>query len=68
LKTDAGVGAAAMAHIGCSVASVRVTSLAAEVKSESEDAAATLRRALSTSLLLGGPAVSHDRLLERLGI
>ena len=68
LEADAGVGAAAMAHIGCSAASVRVTSLAAEVASASEDAAATLRRALSASLLLGGPAVSHERLLERLGI
>jgi hypothetical protein len=57
-----------MAHIGCSTASLRVASLAAEVASESEEAAAILRRALSTSLLLGGPAVSHDRLLERLGI
>jgi catechol 2,3-dioxygenase-like lactoylglutathione lyase family enzyme len=50
------------------LAGVRVASLAAEVASESEDAAATLRRALSASLLLGGPVVSHDRLLERLGI
>lgn len=58
--------AAAMAHIGCSSASVRVASLAAELVGESE--AVTLRRALSASLLLGGPAVSHERLLERLGI
>jgi alkylation response protein AidB-like acyl-CoA dehydrogenase len=68
LEADAGVGAAAMAHIGCSTASLRVASLTAEVASESEEAAAILRRALSTSLLLGGPAVSHERLLERLGI
>jgi hypothetical protein len=67
LKHDADAGVAAMAHIGCSVASVRVAGLAAEV-SGSEEAAATLRRALSASLLLGGPAVSHERLLERLGI
>jgi alkylation response protein AidB-like acyl-CoA dehydrogenase len=68
LKHDAGVGAAAaMSHIGCSAASVRVASLAVEVF-DSEEAEATLRRALSASLLLGGPAVSHERLLERLGI
>ena len=65
---DADVGSAAMAHIGCSTASLRVASLAAEVAGDSEEAAALQRRALSASLLLGGPAVFYERLLDRLGI
>ena len=68
LSTEAGAGSAAAAHIGCSTASLRVASLAAEVAVDSEEAAAIQRRALSTSLLLGGPAVFHERLLDRLGI
>jgi hypothetical protein len=68
LGADPGVGAAAMAHIGCSTASLRVASLAAEVAGDSEKAAAIQRRALSASLLLGGPAVFYERLLDRLGI
>jgi alkylation response protein AidB-like acyl-CoA dehydrogenase len=66
--SDAATGAAAMAHIGCSTASLRVASLAAEVAPDSDDAAAVLRRALAASLLLGGPAVFYERLLDRLGI
>jgi hypothetical protein len=62
------VGSAAMAHIGCSTASVRVTSLAAEIATDSDEAAALLARALSASLLLGGPAVFYERLLDRLDI
>ena len=46
-----------VAHIGCSTASLRVASLAAEVAGDSEEAAAIQRRALSASLLLGGPSV-----------
>ncbi len=65
---EADVGSAAAAHIGCSTASLRVASLAAEVAGGSEEAAAIQRRALSTSLLLGGPAVFYERLLDRLGI
>ncbi len=61
------LGAAAMAHIGCSATSVRVTTLAAEV-ADSEDAHVLQRRALSSSLLLGGPAVFYERLLDRLEI
>jgi hypothetical protein len=38
------------------------------VVSDSEEAATILRRALSANLLLGGPAVFHERLLDRLGI
>ena len=68
LGTRADVGSAAAAHIGCSTASLRVASLAAEVAGGSEEAAAIQRRALSTSLLLGGPAVFYERLLDRLGI
>lgn len=67
-SADAEAGSAAMAHIGCSTASLRVASLTAEVAGDSEEAAAILRRALSASLLLGGPAVFHERLLDRLGI
>lgn len=66
--THAEVGSAAAAHIGCSTASLRVASLAAEVAGDSEEAAAIQRRALSTSLLLGGPAVFYERLLDRLEI
>ena len=68
LGPDADVGSAAMAHIGCSTASLRVASLAAEVAGDSEEAGTIQRRALSASLLLGGPAVFHERLLDRLGI
>jgi hypothetical protein len=68
LGPDSDVASAAMAHIGCSTASLRVASLTAEVASDSEEAATILRRALSASLLLGGPAVFHERLLDRLGI
>jgi alkylation response protein AidB-like acyl-CoA dehydrogenase len=67
-SAEAEVGAAAMAHIGCSTASLRVASLTAEVAGDSEEAAAILRRALSSSLLLGGPSVYYERLLDRLGI
>ena len=68
LSADAELGAAAMAHIGCSTASLRVARLTAEVASDSEEAATILRRALSASLLLGGPSVYYERLLDRLGI
>jgi hypothetical protein len=67
-SADAEVGSAAMAHIGCSTASLRVASLTAEVAGDSQEAGAILRRALSSSLLLGGPAVFYERLLDRLGI
>jgi alkylation response protein AidB-like acyl-CoA dehydrogenase len=67
-RSEAEVGSAATAHIGCSTASLRVASLTAEVAGDSDEAAAILRRALSSSLLLGGPAVYYERLLDRLGI
>lgn len=68
LDPNAATGAAAMAHIGCSTASLRVAGLAAEVAHDSDDANGVLRRALAASLLLGGPAVFYERLLDRLGI
>jgi alkylation response protein AidB-like acyl-CoA dehydrogenase len=68
LDSGAPAGAAATAHIGCSTTSLRVASLAAEVAPDSGEAAAVLRRALAANLLLGGPAVFYERLLDRLGI
>lgn len=60
--------AAAAAHVGCSAAAVRVATAAAELLGPSDDTDALLRRALSGSLLFGGPSMSHERLLERLGV
>lgn len=60
--------AAAAAHIGCSAAAVRAATAAAELLGPSEETDALLRRALSGALLFGGPALSHERLLERLGL
>lgn len=60
--------AAAAAHVGCSAAAVRAATAAAELVGPSPETDAVLRRALSGSLLFGGPALSHERLLERLGV
>jgi alkylation response protein AidB-like acyl-CoA dehydrogenase len=60
--------AAAAAHVGCSAAAVRAATAAAELVGPSPATDAVLRRALSGSLLFGGPALSHERLLERLGV
>ncbi len=60
--------AAAAAHIGCSRAAVGAAAAAAELLGPSSETDALLRRAISLSLLFGGPALSHERLLERLGI
>jgi alkylation response protein AidB-like acyl-CoA dehydrogenase len=60
--------AAAAAHVACSAAVVRTARAAAELVGPSAETDAVLRRALSGSLLFGGPALSHERLLERLGI
>lgn len=68
LAADAGDAAAAAAHVGCSAAAVRAATAAAELLGPSEETDALLRRALSASLLFGGPALSHERLLERLGV
>ncbi len=61
-------GAAAAAHIGCSAAAVRVTTTVAELRGPDSYTTSLLRRALSGSLLFGGPALAHERLLDRLGI
>jgi len=60
--------AAAAAHIGCSRAAVRAATAAAAVAGASDETDALLRRAQSANLLFGGPALSHERLLERLGV
>jgi alkylation response protein AidB-like acyl-CoA dehydrogenase len=60
--------AAAAAHVGCSAAAVRVATATAQLVGPSEQSDALFRRALSGSLLFGGPALSHERLLERLGV
>jgi alkylation response protein AidB-like acyl-CoA dehydrogenase len=60
--------AAAAAHVGCSAAAVRVATAAAQLLGPSDETDAMFQRALSGSLLFGGPALSHERLLERLGI
>jgi len=60
--------AAAAAHIGCSAAAVRVATTVAELRGPDSATTALLHRALSGSLLFGGPALAHERLLDRLGI
>jgi len=66
--TDASPEAAAAAHVGCSGAAVRVTTAVAEMCDDDSATAPLVLRALSGSLLFGGPALSHERLLDRLGI
>lgn len=60
--------AAAAAHICCSRAAVEVAVAVADVVGPSTQTDAIVQRALSGSLLFGGPALSHERLLERLGV
>lgn len=60
--------AAAAAHIGCSRAAVHAATVAAAVVGPSEETDELLRRSLSANLLFGGPALSHERLLDRLGV
>jgi alkylation response protein AidB-like acyl-CoA dehydrogenase len=64
----AGARTASAAHVGCSAAVVRVATATAELLGHSEETDALFQRALSGSLLFGGPALSHERLLERLGV
>jgi alkylation response protein AidB-like acyl-CoA dehydrogenase len=59
---------AAAAHVGCSRAAVRAATITAQLLGPSEETDALLRRAQSANLLFGGPALSHERLLERLGV
>lgn len=67
---DAAGTAAAMAHIGCSNAARRValhlSSATTEIDAETSER--IQHGARYTDLLLGGPALAHERLLERLGI
>ncbi|MBY8863572.1 acyl-CoA dehydrogenase family protein [Nocardia sp. CA2R105] len=67
---DAAAAAAAMAHIGCSNAVRRVTMQLTSVADDLDAAEVDVigMRSRSTDLLLGGPALAHERLLERLGI
>lgn len=67
---DAAGVAAAMAHIGCSTAARQVSLHLSSATAEIDPATAEhiQRRARSTDLLLGGPALAHERMLERLGI
>ncbi|WP_051721265.1 MULTISPECIES: acyl-CoA dehydrogenase family protein [Actinomycetes] len=67
---DAGGVAAAMAHIGCSNAlrQVALTLGSAGESIDADTANAIRQRARSTDLLLGGPALAHERMLERIGI
>jgi alkylation response protein AidB-like acyl-CoA dehydrogenase len=63
--------AAAMAHISCAEAFTHIARVTVQLVGDSdaaEEAGALFRRAQSSELLFGGPAVSHERLLERLGI
>jgi alkylation response protein AidB-like acyl-CoA dehydrogenase len=66
--TDGSPEAAAAAHVGCSGAAVRVTTAVAEMSDDDSATTPLVLRALSGSLLFGGPALSHERLLDRLGI
>jgi alkylation response protein AidB-like acyl-CoA dehydrogenase len=65
--------AAARAHLRCSQAATSVVRRAIDVLGEKaiQDAhplLGQLRRVTTSELLFGGPAVAHERLLERLGI
>jgi len=59
---------AAAAHVGCSRAAVHSATVAASLLGPTDETHALLRRAQSANLLFGGPALSHERLLERLGV
>jgi alkylation response protein AidB-like acyl-CoA dehydrogenase len=65
---DASPESAAAAHVGCSGAAVRVATAVAEMCDDDSVTTQLVLRALSGSLLFGGPALSHERLLDRLGI
>jgi Acyl-CoA dehydrogenase, middle domain len=72
-RRDGSGVAAAMAHIGCSEAFTRIARATVGLVDGDADGAgaeadALFRRAQSSQLLFGGPAVYHERLLERMGI
>lgn len=58
----------AMAHIAASAAAMTAAATVAARTETSPDDDVVLRRAISGNLLFGGPALSHERLLERIGI
>jgi alkylation response protein AidB-like acyl-CoA dehydrogenase len=72
-ETDEGAVAAAMAHICCSEAFTRIARATVQLVGGEADGAGAeagrlFRRAQSSELLFGGPAVYYERLLERMGI
>lgn len=71
IDSAAMAAAAAMAHIGCSSAARNVALRLRSAGVTGLDPAVTQSiclRARTTDLLLGGPTLAHERLLERLGI
>jgi alkylation response protein AidB-like acyl-CoA dehydrogenase len=62
--------AAAMAHVSCAEAFTSVARTVVPLCGEDDrtEAEALFRRALSSELLFGGPAVAYERLLERIGV
>lgn len=66
--SDPAPEAAAAAHIGCTAAAVEAATTAAALCGPDGATTALQRRVLSGALLFGGPAVAHERLLDRLGI
>jgi alkylation response protein AidB-like acyl-CoA dehydrogenase len=62
--------AAAMAHVSCAEAFTSVARTVAPLcgADDRAEAEALFRRAISSELLFGGPAVSYERLLERMDV
>jgi alkylation response protein AidB-like acyl-CoA dehydrogenase len=62
--------AAAMAHVSCAEAFTSVARTVVPLcgADDGTEAEALFRRALSSELLFGGPAVAYERLLERIGV
>jgi alkylation response protein AidB-like acyl-CoA dehydrogenase len=62
--------AAAMAHLSCAGAFTSVARTVAPLcgADDQAEAEALFRRALSSELLFGGPAVAYERLLERMDV
>jgi hypothetical protein len=59
-----------MAHVSCAEAFTSVARTVVPLCGEDDrtEAEALFRRALSSELLFGGPAVAYERLLERIGV
>jgi alkylation response protein AidB-like acyl-CoA dehydrogenase len=60
--------AAAMAHITCSETFVRAARATVQLAGDTDEAPQIFRRAQSSKLLFGGPALYYERLLDRMGI